>query len=503
MNILHNKALKRIPICGILSKFALKIQKEPIMKRIFIPFTILLSTVLVFASCLNDDDKEVTYYDDSGITSFTLGTLNRTMHTLSSKGVDSTYQTTIAGSSYQFYIDQDKREIYNPDSLPFGTDVKHVICTVLAKNNGLIGIKSLVSDSVFSYSSTDSIDFSTPRQMVAYANSGRAYRYYTVHVNVHQEEADVFNWSDMGKQETFSFMNGMKVVACNSKLFTFGQKDGQLVGYATDDTDGRSWSQLSLPESLSQSINAYQNILAKDGLLYILQDQLLLRSVDGTNWETVSTTNLSRLVAAGTKKLYGISTEGALMASADQGATWTEEKMDASSEWLPEGNISYACVPLRTNEDIERLIFAGNRSVDAYPNDCYAVVWSKVEDLSGDAEDNGWMFYTQTEDLAYCLPRLSDVAMCAYGDVLLAFGGKGIGACTENAFSKICVSLDGGITWKGTSTYPVPEGLTGMSQPFTSTVDTNNCLWIILGDGQVWRGRLNRLGWANIQKNYK
>ena len=470
------------------------------MKRILIPFTILISTIVTFSSCLSSDDNEVTYYDDSAISSFTLGTLNRTMHTLSSKGVDSVYQTTIAGSSYQFYIDQDKREIYNPDSLPYGTDVRRVSCTVIAKNNGLIGIKSLVSDSVFSYSSTDSIDFTAPRQMVAIANSGKATRYYTVRVNVHQEEADVFNWADMGKQEYFSSMNGMKAVACGSQLFTFGQKDGKLVGYVTDNTNGKTWTELSLPESLSQSVNAYQNILTKDGVLYILQDQQLLRSVDGSNWETVGTTGLSRLVAAGTKKLYGISTSGALMASADQGATWTEEKMDTPSEWLPDGDISYAVLPLRTNKDIERLVIAGNRSVEVYPNDGYAVVWGKVEDLSGDAEDNSWMFYTQTTDNIYSLPRLSNVTICKYGDILLAFGGNGIGACTESAFSKIYVSLDGGISWKGSKTYPVPEGLTGSNQAFTSTVDTSNCLWIIFGDGQVWRGRLNRLGWANIQK---
>ena len=472
------------------------------MKRIFIPFTILLSTVMVFSSCLNSDDKEVTYYDDSGITSFVLGDLNRTMHTLSSQGVDSTYQATISGSDYTFYIDQEKREIYNPDSLPCGTDVKHVVCTVAAKNGGLVGIKSLTSDSIFSYSSTDSLDFTTPRQMVAYANSGKATRTYIIRVNVHQEEGDVFNWSDMGRQEPFAAMNGMKTVACGSKLYTFGQKDGQLVAYATDNNDGRTWNELSLPESLSQSFNAYQNILSKDGVLYILQDQQLLRSADGSNWETVSTTNLSRLVAAGTKKLYGISTSGTMMASADNGTTWTDEKMDTSSEWLPEGNISYTCMPLRTNEDIERVLIAGNRNVEAYPNDRYAVVWSKTEDLSGDAEDNSWMFYTQTADSYYCLPRLSDVMICMYGDVLLAFGGNGIGACTESAFSKIYVSLDGGITWKGTSTYTVPEGLAGMSQSFTSAVDANNCLWIISGSGQVWRGRLNRLGWTNIQKKY-
>ena len=312
--------------------------------------------------------------------------------------------------------------------------------------------------------------------MVAIANSGKATRYYTVRVNVHQEEADVFNWADMGKQEYFSSMNGMKAVACGSQLFTFGQKDGKLVGYVTDNTNGKTWTELSLPESLSQSVNAYQNILTKDGVLYILQDQQLLRSVDGSNWETVGTTGLSRLVAAGTKKLYGISTSGALMASADQGATWTEEKMDTPSEWLPDGDISYAVLPLRTNKDIERLVIAGNRSVEVYPNDGY------------------------TTDNIYSLPRLSNVTICKYGDVLLAFGGNGIGACTESAFSKIYVSLDGGISWKGSKTYPVPEGLAGSNQAFTSTVDANNCLWIIFGDGQVWRGRLNRLGWANIQK---
>lgn len=496
---MHNKARKRIPICGILSKFARKNQKELMMKRIFIPFTILLSTVMVFASCLNDDDKEVTYYDDSAITLFSLGTLYRTVHTTSSKGVDSTYQTTIDASGYSFYIDQEKREIYNPDSLPYGTDVRRVVCTVTSKNNGLIGIKSVTSDSVFSYSSTDSLDFTITRHMVAYASSGKAKRAYTVHVNVHQEEADVFNWGNMGKQEVFSFMNGMKAVALDRQLFVFGQKDGKLTGFVTDNTDGRNWRELTLPELAG---NAYRDVLATGGALYLLQDQQLLRSVDGANWETVSSTALRRLLAAGTQKMYGISSTGLLMASADHGVTWTEEKMDTPAEWLPEENISYACMPLRTNTDIERLVVAGTRNVDAYPNDRYAVVWSKLEDLSGDAEENSWMFYIQTEDNAYCLPRLANVTICAYGDVLLAFGGNGIGACTESAFSKMYVSLDGGIAWKGSSTYPVPAGLAGNGEAFAATVDANNCLWIIMGDGQVWRGRLNRLGWTNIQKAY-
>jgi hypothetical protein len=501
MIILHNKAHKRIPFCGILSKFARKNQIEPIMKRIFIPFTILFTTLVVLSSCLNSDDDKVVYYDDTAITSFSLGTLNRTVHTVSSTGADSVYQTTLEGSEYAFYIDHDKREIYNADSLPCGTDVKHVICSITIKNGGTVGIKSMTSDSVMVYDQTDSLDFSTPRVIVVYAHSGKAKRPYTVHVNVHQEEAEVFNWSDMGRQDFFATMDEMKAVTCGDQLYTFGRQDGRLVAFTTAINDGKDWRQLTLPDDLSSAANAYQDVITKDGFIYLLHDGQVVRSANGSDWETIGSTDLRRLVAAGTGKIYGVSNSGTLMASADNGATWTEEKMDAAVEWLPEENINAACLPLRSNTDLERVVIVGNRNTDLFPNDSYAMVWGKVEDLSGDAEENGWMYYNQFDLTYYCLPRLAHLTMCTYDQSLIAFGGAGLGASTEAGFSKIYVSVDGGITWKGSSLYPLPEGLTDNGQALTAVVDGNNCLWIICNQsGQVWRGRLNRLGWTNIQK---
>ena len=82
------------------------------------------------------DDNDVVYYDDTAITSFSLGTMNRYVHTKSSTGADSVYKTTYSGSNYAFYIDQLTCEIYNVDSLPKGTDAAHVITTISTKNGG-------------------------------------------------------------------------------------------------------------------------------------------------------------------------------------------------------------------------------------------------------------------------------------------------------------------------------------------------------------------------------
>ena len=117
--------------------------------------------------------------------------------------LDSVYKETYTGSSYVFTIDQLQREIYNPDSLPLHTDPAHVICTVGTKNSGLLLIKDVDSDTLRYYQSTDSIDFTHPREFRVYANDGSAYRNYTVKLNVHQEDPDSFRWNRVAVDNRF------------------------------------------------------------------------------------------------------------------------------------------------------------------------------------------------------------------------------------------------------------------------------------------------------------
>ena len=75
------------------------------MKNNFSSLIALFLGILMLTSCLKSKDDEVTYYYDTAITSFSVGTLKRYLHTTSSTGQDSVYQATINCSTYKFNID--------------------------------------------------------------------------------------------------------------------------------------------------------------------------------------------------------------------------------------------------------------------------------------------------------------------------------------------------------------------------------------------------------------
>jgi hypothetical protein len=163
------------------------------MKKAFLACWTLLTAVLL-ASCLSDDD-EVTVYDDVAVTSMTLGTLNRYVTTTTSAGKDSLYRVAYAGSSVRLTIDQLGGRIFATDSLPVGTDLKHVVCTLVTKNSALVTLKSVTSDSLTVYSSTDSIDFTQPRVFRIFSTDGQHARDYTVTLAVRRQAAGVLRWS--------------------------------------------------------------------------------------------------------------------------------------------------------------------------------------------------------------------------------------------------------------------------------------------------------------------
>lgn len=154
----------------------------------------MLTATLLLPSCLGSDD-EGTYYDDVAITSVSLGTLNRYPTTTSSEGEDSTYKVSFAGSAYKMVLDQVGYRIFNSDSLPLKTDLKHVVCTLATRNSALVTIKSMTSDSIFAYSSTDSIDFSKPRTFRVFSTDGEHYRDYVMSLSVRQYEAGTLLWT--------------------------------------------------------------------------------------------------------------------------------------------------------------------------------------------------------------------------------------------------------------------------------------------------------------------
>ena len=158
----------------------------------------MLTSAILYTSCLgSDSSSDVIVYDDMAITGFSLATVNRYIHTTSSKGTDSIYKKALA-TKQTFTIDQKQYTIYNTDSLPKDCDLKHVLATISSSTySGRIVIKSAVSDTLFTYASTDSLDFSQPREIRVYNNTLQKYRTYKVTINQHQVEDGKILWEEM------------------------------------------------------------------------------------------------------------------------------------------------------------------------------------------------------------------------------------------------------------------------------------------------------------------
>ena len=201
------------------------------------------------------------------------------------------------------------------------------------------------------------------------------------------------------------------------------------------------------------------------------------------------------MVAASSDKLYAYDNSGEIQSSND-GATWTADGIDSDVSLLPTTDINYSCSVLRTNNDVERVVLIGNRDVSTYEADTTAVIWNKLDDTGNYAVNLPWAYYTIDSKSKYTLPRLANISMTTYGDYMVALGGKGIGKCTKAAYSQIYSSIDGGLTWHDEAGIQLPDNINKSAKSMAMVTDDKYHLWIICaGTGQVWRGRLNSMGW--------
>lgn len=464
------------------------------MRRKLLPFAMLFSAIFIFSSCFLKTEDDVTYYDDSAITAFSVGTLNRIMTTTSSTGADSTYKTTLDCSKYAFTIDQANKLIYNVDSLPSGVQPNKVVITASSKNSGLIFVKSMKSDSI-SYYNGDSVDFTKPRTLVVYSVSGKSFRDYTVTVNVHQQMDSVFTWNGTTiRNANLALMKAMKGVYCNGKIYVFGNNGSSAKIFVAQESDPTSWSEIT--PNVTLDLNAYKGIIVKDNQLYVYNDGSVLSSSDGATWNAISNQVMKQLLGVSSTHFYAITDNNQIISSSDNGQTWNADELDSNGSLLPTDNLNFMSLPLVTNENTNRLILFGTSSTDTQ-------VWGKIEENGDKSETQAWSYYSVSSENKYLLPNMENLQAVAYNDGILAIGGKGFGNSTTQPFSQFYMSKDKGLTWQIDSTYTFPKGFTSSSTVFTMLKDSKNFIWLICGQsGQIWHGRLNLLGWADNKRYF-
>lgn len=460
------------------------------MKKYVYPLLLMLVAPIVLVSCF-DDDETIEYDDHCYISGFSLGSLKRTLYTLSSEGADSAYTTTFAGSSFPMTINQRTATIENLDSLPVRTNVSAVLATVTFQGSlawRKADLTGLEDTTWTTYNSKDSLDFSDSLHFAVVAADSRSHRIYTVKVNVHQQRGDTTVWNALGEASALDTLGARKALCWNNQLVVLGENASGKLTYVQHplETTG-DW--VSVPTTGTE--NAQISTLQQQGNMLYLSTTLgqVLQSSNAVNWTEAPYATRSGLVLAGAsdERLYALA-DGKLLSS-DGTDEWTEEELDDSESNLPVAQLSM--LNYSQTDGQQKLLLIGEKTGERD-----AQVWSKTWGTSGE-QSAKWMYYVPNRADKHRLSVKENLNVVMYDDGLLAFGGASLDG-NHLAMDSVLYSPDHGISWKpyfndDMEVDTAIQEAAQAAQYITSAVDEDNFLWVVV-DSKVWRGRINRLG---------
>lgn len=456
----------------------------------------LLVAAVVFlcaTSCISSEETDTSIFTDCAITSFSISDIETKLTAKDQSGEDSTYTMKVTGSAVAFTIDHLKREIYNTDSLPRYTDIKHVLCTIVSDGNTVYknnNYDSTNSESAEWGATSDSIDFTKPVTFRVWAYNGQDYRDYEVRLNVHQCDSSETVWQKMANAYPGQELKQPRAITFGKKVAVFGMKN-QVLHVTTADMGQQNWTQLAPVQGLTGKAQ-FTEITTFGNQLYIVDDQQLMVSADGVTWAAESANmDFSHLLGNSGTQLFAVNGEQFFVST--DGKNW-EPEISEYAEMIPDTNIFSVHYPTSTNQQIERTVMMGQISEST---DSIAPVWFRQG-------DSPWTFMQTSVNKAYFLPNMENLVILHYKNYLLALGGKIMNTRYPNQpLNGIYVSMDNGLTWKVQNDdekyiYPtLSEELTGNAHPFAAYVDDDLYIWLLFSEtGEVWRGRLNYITFA-------
>ncbi len=438
---------------------------------------LLLALVLLASSCSEKDNVVSTSNDYCYISSVILGNVKRKVQNTN---------VTFSAVDYEMTINQRTNNIENRDSLPYGSQLSRVIATIHFDGSTLAYREKGSNSEWTSYNATDSLDLTKPLELFLTSNDNQSSRIYTLKVNVHQQEGDSLFWKQCDNNVAeLTDMTDMKAFVLNNKLFVLGQKTSGITLAERSSTEAEGeWTET--PVTDLPATTDIQTLRQYEDMLYLsTSDGSIFSSADAKGWRQEGSTYSAPLkLVEKTEKYYYAISEGKILRSADA-TTWEEETLDTDATMLPTTDIRALSVEQANGNN--RIILVGQSA-----NSDNAVVWNKMWNDSEQEENAEWIYFPITHDNNIPCPRLKYLNLLSYDGKCIAFGGASIDN-SKKALETMYVSQDYGITWRPDKEHRMPVELKGIEGCITSTVDENYFIWIIT-NAQVWRGRLNRLG---------
>lgn len=386
-------------------------------------FFILISIVVSLGSCLGTTTNTTTYSSNPCFSSLVFKTNDSIPH-LSSAVFTLQYDATLNDSV-----------IVNVDSLPYKTRIDSVyptfnfISSAGAKLFFKYGYKYNKDSAVIS--GTDTIDFRQPVVVKNYAADGKTYKRYTIKVNVHSVDPEVYNWNQASDNLNSINATSQKTITRNDTLFYY-LNDGTK-SYLYLSTNGTAWNEGTvngLPESTPLT-----DMIQFKGKIYLSRDGLnLYSSSNGLDWVKKSVTDFKfrSLLYVMNGQLWAVvqsvSDASFHFATSNDGAIWSMTAGTVPSTFPVS---DFAAVTFNETTGKEKALVIGGISA------------------TGDILNNRW----STEDGAYWVDyRNENVTLdtLAVGASVISYDGKLFvyGSRTDNGMNYYKVSKDEGLSWK-------------------------------------------------------
>ncbi|MDR1523627.1 MAG: DUF6242 domain-containing protein [Tannerella sp.] len=427
-------------------------------------------------SCLDGDETEIDDWNLSNaqISSFSLS------------------NDSITGlSNVKFTIDQVNGKIFNKDSMPYGTVIdEKVLCSMEFEVGaaGVLMISQATGDSVY-WTASDSVDFSSSVMITVYPYNSVSSKIYEAKINIHQVDPDSMAWDLYSGLIPGKSFEDMKVIPYNNACYMYAQEKGISYLYKTDEADLKNWMELALSGFPGKAV--ISQLTEYEGVLYVRDTEgLLYRSVDGEAWsQVVNAPSVEALL--GFIPGNSIGNEPVLSAILNVDGTLRFATMTENLEWRT-GNEIPASFPLSgfglLNYEVMHHPYLAVSSGRDGSGRLSNVSWSTMNGLS-------WVPLTNEQSV---FPVREGVSLFYYDDLFYIAGGIDE---SGTALNDLYYSGDRGVSWWQDTIHVMPEDYT--ARGFSSVVvDKDNFVLLFGGKAgrdtnilsELWRGRINRLG---------
>ena len=403
-------------------------------------------------------------------------------------------------SSVKFTIDQLTGRIFNMDSLPCGTKIEKVYCTLTTAssydvNSVEVSPYAYPDSTYYLQSLSDSIDFSAPVKFVMHAYDGITTKTYIAQVNIHQIEPDTMIWAEAA--------NPMLPVAIREQKTMQMEQEGGIsylmyvqpaMGegyqlYQAAESDPTQWEQLSLSGLPMEGVCLPQMTYYNKVLYVATESGALYRSADGQTWSVVEGAPAIRILLG--EIPAGLRQSAVLTAVVEQEGVLVYGAMDEESHWSI-GDVVPECFPASgftalsyESMHYQYLMVVAGRSIE---NQLLNATWTSQNGLT-------WM---QAVSSNKNFSQREGAVATEYDDQLYLIGGLD---ADQQGLKDIYRSIDHGLTWSLVDSMLVfPEAFEGRGF-FSAWVDKENFVNLFGGKtkldandmNQLWRGRINRL----------